>query len=83
MTSFNHRLNKYSIAILAVIGLSFYGCSEDSTEVTGSDKEGPVAKSEAIANLKATAGNMVSGSVSFAKTDNGVHVIAQLPLQFC
>ena len=78
MTSCNHRLNRFPLAILAVIGLSFNGCSEDSTQVTGSDKEGPVAKSEAVANLKATAGNSVSGSVSFVKTDKGVHITAQL-----
>lgn len=78
MTSYTHRLNKFSIATLAVIGLSVYGCSEDSTEVTGSDEAGPIAKSKAVANLKATAGNLVSGSVSFEKTDNGVHVTAQL-----
>ena len=78
MTSCNHRLNRYSIAILAVIGLSFYACSEESTEVEGSDKGGLVAKSKAVANLKATAGNAVSGSVSFVKTDNGVHLTAQL-----
>jgi len=78
MTRCNHRLNRFLIAILVVIGLNFYACSENSTEVTGSDKQGPVAKLEAVANLKATAGNRVSGLVSFVKTDDGVHVTAQL-----
>ncbi len=72
MTNHNYRLNKFSITVLAVIGLSFYGCSENSTDVTESDK------GRSVANLKATAGNSASGSVSFVKTDNGVRVTAEL-----
>ncbi len=78
MTVCGHRLYKFFVATLVVIGLSGSGCSKDAMQAKGTDKEVSIAKIEAKANLIATTGNSVSGSVSFIKTDKGVRVTAQL-----
>ena len=64
--------NRFSLLILSLfVALGFVaGC--------GSDTFQPAPKADAVAVMMPTAGNTVSGSVIFAKTEKGMRIIAEV-----